>query len=286
VSLPVRAAGALFVLSAVACGGAGATKPGVRAAPPSDASHQILGEHAEGTPAELFARGEQALFQGDFRVARVATGDDAKAQIDVQNGLDLVESLHYGASGRLPHAAAQLKYALGEVRRMKSEKVALMPVTPDWALKIELRCQGLLDAQNAFADAIRGEAVEWAKMSGVRIGEMYARLHKELMGIPPTAEAKTEKDKQLFFAIMHVRYRALLDKGVEMMRRTLALADKTNDKDSVWVKRAEATKREMEEALAVEKEAIAKSGLSEPEVERAIEIMIENAKKKMGQKKP
>jgi hypothetical protein len=111
---------------------------------------------------------------------------------------------------------------------------------------------------------------------------MYARLHRELMAIPPTAQAKTKKDQELFFAIMHVRYRALLDKGIEMMRRTLALADKTNDRDSPWAKRAESAKREMEEALDAEKVAIAKSGLSEAEVERAIEIMRERALKKSG----
>ncbi len=228
---------------------------------------------------------EKMLALGARGLSRVKAGDDTKASIDVQNGLDLVESLHYGAAGRLPHAAAQLKFALGEVRITKAEKVSLVPVAPDFPIKIEMRAQGLLDAQNAFADAIRGEAVEWAKMSGVRIGEMYAKLHRDLMDIPPTAQAKTDKDKQLFYAIMHVRYRALLDKGIEMMRRTLALADRTSDKDSVWVKRAEDAKKEMEDALVVEKAEIAKSGLNEAEVERAIEIMKQHVQQNAAKKK-
>ena len=55
---------------------------------------------------------------------------------------------------------------------------------------------------------------------------------------------------------MHVRYRVLLEKGVEMMSRTLALADKTAD-TSAWVKRTQDAKAEMERALDDEKAQIA-----------------------------
>ena len=64
-------------------------------------------------------------------------------------------------------------------------------------------------------------------MSGYRVGEMYRTLHHDLMMIPPNDKAKTEHDKQLFYGIMHVRYRVLLEKGNEMMKRTLALGEKT-----------------------------------------------------------
>ena len=64
-------------------------------------------------------------------------------------------------------------------------------------------------------------------MSGYRVGEMYRTLHQHLMMIPPTDKAKTESDKQLFYGIMHVRYRVLLEKGIEMMKRTLALGERT-----------------------------------------------------------
>jgi type I restriction enzyme R subunit len=59
-------------------------------------------------------------------------------------------------------------------------------------------------------------------------------------GIGTTSDidkAKTESDKQLFFGIMHVRYRVLLEKGIEMMKRTLALGEKTGAA-SAWMKRA------------------------------------------------
>jgi len=205
-------------------------------------------------------------------LARVELGDDAAAMRDVQDGLDIVDALHFGAENRLPVAAAQLRFALAEVRRVRSEKVALMPVTPDFLVKIEIRCQGLLDAQNAYADAIRSVDPRWAAMSGYRIGIMYRTLHRDLMAIPPTALAKTDAQKQLFFAMMHVRYRALLEKGLEMMKRTVALGAKLNDTSS-WVTRALDAQKEMEVALADEKSALAKFPYSEETVQKALDLL-------------
>jgi tetratricopeptide (TPR) repeat protein len=212
-------------------------------------------------------------------LARVEAGDDAAAMRDVQQGLDIVEELHYGAENRLPVGAAQLRFALAEVRRVRSERIGFLPVTPDFLVKIEMRCQGLLDAQNAYADAIRSVDPHWAAMSGYRIGEMYRVLHRDLMEIPPTDAAKTEPQKQLFFAMMHVRYRALLDKGIEMMRRTIALADKVNDASS-WATRARAAQAEMEIALADEKATLAKFPYTEAEVEKALGILQKKAEAK------
>ena len=204
-------------------------------------------------------------------LSRVELGDISGAAHDVQEGLDIVDELHWGAAGRLPVSAAMLRFALGEVRRAKEEQIALLPVTPDFLAKINARCQGLLLAQSAFADAIRSVDPKWAAMSGYRIGEMYRALHRDLMAIPPQ-NAHSAKDRELFYGMMHMRYRALLDKGVEMMRRTLELAEKTNDGSS-WIRRAEESKHEMEVALEVEKAEIQKSAFTEAELERALEVL-------------
>ncbi len=215
-------------------------------------------------------------------LAKIAADDDAGGSKDVNDGLDLAESLHYGALGRLPVPVAQLRFGLAEVRRVRSEKIKLMPVTPDFVMKLELRCTGLLDAQSAYADAIRSVDPHWAAMSGYRVGEMYRTLHHELMAIPPTELAKTESDKQLFYAIMHVRYRALIEKGIEMMNRTLALAEKTQDSSS-WVKRAKDAKADMEAALTEEKAQLAKLPFTEKEVEAALDLMKKKAEKKQAE---
>ena len=204
-------------------------------------------------------------------LSRVEGGDDLAASRDVQDGLDIVDQLHYGASGRLPVAAAQLRFALGEIRRVRSEKIAFTPVTSDFLTKIEMRCTGLLEAQSAYADAIRSVDPHWAAMSGFRIGEMYRALHHDLMVIPPQ-NAKTENDRQLFYGMMHVRYRVLLEKGLEMVRRTLDLATKTND-DSSWIRRAQASKKEMDLALDEEKAQIKKNPFREEELTAALEVL-------------
>src|SRR6185295_15105157 len=106
------------------------------------------------------------------------------------------------------------------------------------------------------------------------------------MMIPPTEKAKTDSDKQLFYGIMHVRYRALLDKGIEMMKRTIALGQKPEMQGvaTAWMKRAESAKGEMEQALAEEKAILKTFPYSEETLEKTLLIMkqkmIEDEEKK------
>jgi tetratricopeptide (TPR) repeat protein len=219
---------------------------------------------------------DRMLGLGARGLARVTAGDEQGASRDVNDGLDLVEETRFGATGQLPVAAAMLKYAEGEIRKLRSEKIVLNPPPTDFVQKLEMRCQLLLDAQSSYADAIRSVDLHWAAMSGYRVGEMYRTLHQHLMMIPPTTNAKTESDKQLFYGIMHVRYRALLDKGIEMMKRTLALGERTGVA-SGWMKRAEAAKAEMDRALEEEKATIKKFPFSEETLEKTLAIMKKKA---------
>lgn len=227
---------------------------------------------------------ERMLGLGARGLARIQAGERDLALRDVNDGLDLVEEHRYGATGQLPVAAAMLKYALGEVRKARSEAISLTPPGPDFVQRLELRCQHLLDAQSAYADAIRAVDPLWAAMSGYRVGEMYRSLHAHLMSIPPD-RAKNESDRQLFFAIMHVRYRVLLEKGVDMMTRTLDFGEKTGAAPA-WMQRAESAKADMEKALAEEKAQLATYPFTEEEIEKAIALMKKNldakAKKPAG----
>jgi tetratricopeptide (TPR) repeat protein len=213
---------------------------------------------------------------GGRALSAIERGDDGVAMRDVQNGLDEVEALGFGATGRLPFPAAQLRFALAEVRRVRSERIGFVPVTPDFLVRIEARCQGLLDAQHAYSDAMRSEDPHWAAMSGYRIGEMYRALHHDLVQIPPTDQARTDKQKQLFFAMMHMRYRVLLEKGLEMMKRTTAFASKNPDVVQ-WAKRAETARADMEQALADEKAIFATFPYTEDEVQKALSILEKKA---------
>ena len=231
----------------------------------------------ETTASTLLARPDlddvdRMMGLGARGLGEVETGKIDLASKDIEDGLDIVERDHYGALNRLPVAAAQLRFALGELRRARSEQVSLNPPGDDFLAKMDARCSLLLSAQNAYADAIRSVDPHWAAMSGFRVGDMYRRLHHDLMEIPPVAKANTERDKQLHFGMMHVRYRVLLEKGLEMMRRTLALAEKTAD-TSAWIKRAEEARDEIERAIEDEKAQIAALPFTEEELRKALEIL-------------
>ncbi len=232
-----------------------------------------LGEVAETILARVdLDPAERMLGLGARGLSKIETGDDVGASRPIQQGLDLLDESRYGASGQLPVAAAMLKYANGELRKLRSEKISLNPPGSDFVEKLERRCMLLLEAQSSYADAIRAVDPQWALRSGYRVGEMYRSLHAELMLIPPTTNARTTSDKQLFYGIMHVRYRVLLEKGVEMMKRVRSVAEKTAGAEA-WLTRANALQREMEDAREAERDAIERLPFTEHEVERAIEIL-------------
>ena len=227
---------------------------------------------------------EKMLGYGARGLSRILAKDESGATKDVNAGLDIVDETKYGMTGQLPVAAALLKFTLGEIRKAKSEKISLNPPGDDFVLKLEMRCVHLLEAQQAYADAIRSVDPYWAAMSGYRVGELYAQLHKELMQIPPTAQTKTDSDRKLFYAIMHVRYRVLLEKGVDMMERTLALGDRTGTAPA-WMDRAKTAKADMEKSLGEEKEIISKLPYTEVEVNKALDIMKKHLQEKDAKKK-
>lgn len=220
---------------------------------------------------------ERMLGLGARGLSRIELGDEQGASRDISQGLDLVDLHHYGATGRLPVAVAQLKFAHGELRRVRSEKIALSSEVPsEFVVALERRCQGLLDAQTAYADAIRSVDPYYAQMSGYRVGEMYQSLHAHLMKMPPPPKAKTESDRQLFFGIMHLRYRVLVEKGLEMMRRTIELSEKL-EVENAWSQRAVKARAAMETTLEAEKKALSELPFTTEEIEKAMALMKQRA---------
>ncbi|HEX7664845.1 MAG TPA: hypothetical protein VF407_10050 [Polyangiaceae bacterium] len=219
-------------------------------------------------------------------LAEIEKDDDVHAGRDVEAGLEIVDKLNYGAGGRLPAPAAQLRFALGEIRRVRSERIHFVPeevpdamnVPADFLAKMNARCDGLMDAQHAYGDAMRSTDAHWIAMSGFRVGEMYRKLHHDLMVIPPTLLAKSDKQKQIFFAIMHVRYRVLLEKGRDMMDRTISVADAGLD-SSPWIARARQLRDDIDLALEEEKATIKSFPFTEDEIKKAIEILRAKAEK-------
>ena len=194
--------------------------------------------------------------------------EDASHQVGLAR--DMIEQHRIGDAGAPPIELATVSFALGEVRRKKSEKISLVPVTPNFAEVLEQRCQALLDAQNAYTDAMRSLDAHWSAMAGYRVGQLYQTLHRDVMAIPPTAKADTLKKKQLFEGAMRLRYRVLLEKGLKMMEGTVRIGQRTGE-DSAWIHRADEAKRDIERALEDEKAALSKLPFTEAEMTEALE---------------
>lgn len=211
------------------------------------------------------ARGAKAL-------GLVEQGQVDEAAHQVSTARDIIEQHRLGESGQRPIELAQVSFALGEVRRKRSEKIVLNPVPTNFTEVLEQRCQGLLDAQSAYTDAMRSLDAHWSAMAGYRIGQLYQQLHRDVMAIPPSSKADTLKKKQLFEGAMRLRYRILLEKGLRMMDGTVRLGRRTGE-DSAWIHRAEEAKRDIERAMEDEKSALSKLPFTEAELQEALELL-------------
>ncbi|MCA9622441.1 MAG: tetratricopeptide repeat protein, partial [Myxococcales bacterium] len=215
----------------------------------------------------LGAKGLGAVEQGEVERATVALG---KAQA-------LIDEHRFGRAGAPPVQLAQVAFLEGEIRRIKSERIKLTPVPPNFGQVLEARCQGLLDAQSAYTEAMRSRDAYWSAMAGYRVGELYQQLHVEAMGIPPPEHASLSQ-QQLFEAAMRLRYRILLEKGLKMMDATVRLGERTGE-SSEWVTRAQKAKAQLEQALEDEQRALKSSPHAEEDIRAALE-------KLKGQPKP
>jgi tetratricopeptide (TPR) repeat protein len=186
----------------------------------------------------------------------IADGDDVRSAYFIEKGRDTIEGHNLDAAGRVSRDLAQLYFALGEVRRVRAERITFVPVPANFAAVLEQRCQLLLDAQGAYSDAMRAYDAHWSTMAGYRVGELYQKLHEELMRIPAPKNATTDKRRQLFEGAMRLRYAILLEKAKAMMDHTLSLAEKTEEK-SGWVQKADEARAKLQQAMQREQAAIA-----------------------------
>lgn len=190
----------------------------------------------------------------------------------VMRARDLIDEHHLGESAVLPKELSPVYFALGEVRRAKSEALKFKPLPPDFSDVLEKRCQGLLDAQNAYAETMRANDAHWSAMAGFRMGQLYEQLHRDLVGIEPPANAQSLKQKQLFEAAMRLRYRVLLEKGLRAMEAVVNMGKRTGE-SSLWISRAKDAQKKLEQALGDEKAALAKMPFTEEEIKRELELL-------------
>jgi len=207
----------------------------------------------------------------------VAAGDVDSAGIWVEKGRDIIEARQLDAAGKISRDVAQVYFALGEIRRIKAERIRFVPLPPDFAAVLEQRAQLLLDAQSAYSDTMRAYDAHWSAMAGYRVGELYQKLHEDLMQVPAPAAANTKREQQLFEGAMRLRYSILLEKALGMMKHTLAMAKRTGE-DSSWVGKAEEANAKIESAIQTEQAAIDRLPYTREQLRAALEDLRRKAK--------
>jgi len=222
---------------------------------------------ADLAPLEVIeARSQRALGLVEQDLVEEAAREVAKSR-------DVAEQHRLGESGKPPLELAPMYFALGEVRRKRSEAIKFAPMPENFALALERRCQGLLDAQSAYTDAMRALDAHWSAMAGFRVGQLYQELHRDVTQIVPPAQAKTTlRQKQLFEGAMRLRYRVLLEKGLQMMEGTSRLGERTGE-SSAWIARAKEAEASLRLSLEDEKAALAKLPFTEDELKEALESL-------------
>jgi tetratricopeptide (TPR) repeat protein len=190
----------------------------------------------------------------------------------VERGRTIVERDGLLRGGEVHRDVAQLYFALGELRRQRGEKIVFDPLPPDFVETLERRCQLLLDAQSAYFDAMRAYDAHWSAMAGFRVGDLYRRLHRDLLAIPRPPAASDERRAALFEGAMRLRYAVLLRKGLTMMEHTLAMAERTGEV-SEWVARARAAQEELAAEMRREDGLIDALPYSRRELQAALDAL-------------
>lgn len=222
----------------------------------------FLERHLQGPPlSRIVARAAQAL-------AALEGERVSEAEHFVGRGLAIVDRLRLDQAGRIPRDLAVLYYARGEARRQRAEAVQLDDHLATFAGRLEQRCELLLSAQAAYSDSMRAYDAHWSTIAGYRVGELYGRLHRELMALPPPS-ADTPRQSRLFEGAMRLRYSVLVDKALAMLDHVIEMARRENQ-SSPWVERSQAFRVELREASEAERRALDRLPFSRADLERAL----------------
>jgi len=203
-------------------------------------------------------------------LSRLAQGDDVQAESFISKARDIIERESLDAAGRVPAELAPVYFALGELRRIRAERIHFTPVPDNFAAVLEQRCQLLLDAQSAYSDAMRAYDAHWSAMAGFRVGELYQKLHEELMQVPAPKAAADDRKRQLFEGAMRLRYSILLDKAKAMMEHTVAMGDRTGER-SPWLLKARQARDAIVQATQVEHDALARLPYTREQLQAALD---------------
>ncbi|MEY4548556.1 MAG: hypothetical protein RL685_4751 [Pseudomonadota bacterium] len=226
--------------------------------------------------------GQRILAYAARALDLLASERQTEGEYAIAKGMEIVDRLQLDRAGRIPRDLAQLYFASGEARRRRAEAATLSGDVKEFAARLELRCELLLEAQSAYSDTMRAYDAHWSTMAGFRVGELYERLHEELMRIPPP-RVTDERESLLFEGTMRMRYAVLLNKAASMLEHTLAMAQRTGEQ-SEWVRRTEESRRKLEATRREEERALDRLPFSREELARALADLEQRSQEPKGAK--
>ena len=163
-----------------------------------------------------------------------ATGRRARAEAELRRLTGLYrfdKGETYGA-----YHGAMAYYHLGEVYRLQAEAVLIVSVDDLDKAREELneKAGHILDAQDAYLEAIRIGHHDWIPRAGWRLGGLYERFRIDLLGAPDPAEVRTEEDQQIYREILSEQTAILLLKARTVYQKVLDKAAEVSIYDE-WV---------------------------------------------------
>lgn len=120
--------------------------------------------------------------------------------------------------------AAWVAFAAGEAAALRAHRIAFDPVPDNVPASLEQRCQHMVTAQSAYAEAMRLERGRVRLLAGARIAELYRDLHADILRAPLPAGFAAGDARELAEGAILLRYRVLLEKAEQMLRITLSAA--------------------------------------------------------------
>lgn len=219
---------------------------------------------------------ERVALGSALALGAVERGDLDAAENAIVRARQILEREGFDRALVPPLDAAAVYFALGELRRKKAEQIQFDTPTAGFPQALEARCQLVLDAQSAYSQTMRSNDAHWSAMAGVRVGELYQHLHRDLVHMPTPSAARTPHQKQLFEGAIRLRYSILLHKSVAMMRATVALLERSAQK-SPWRARAEESLAEIERAHQKEEAAIDALPYSREQLQQVLDEMAQRA---------
>lgn len=240
-------------------------------------SHHFTEQYPERAPRE------EVVVQSALSLRELAANGDSvegreRAQLPLARARSVIEKYRLDSAGHIPRDLAQVYFAKGELLRLEGEAVTFVPLPPDFADRFEQRAQLLLDAQSAYSDVMRAYDAHWTAMAGFRVGELYKRLHEDVMRAPRPSALDTERKRAIFEAALRLRYSILLKKGLNLMEHTLAMAERTSE-DSQWVARARQARDELRAAVETEQAAVDNCPYSREDMERVLAALAQKTQR-------